>query len=70
MGADISIELISIETYGLQFIGHNKIFLGLCSYCPNIYTVPWSLVDHVFEASPTAARSDFEVSPKKVESFR
>ena len=28
MGADYSIELISIETYAPQFIGHNKIFLG------------------------------------------
>ena len=28
MGANYSIELISIETYVLQFIGHNKIFLG------------------------------------------
>ena len=28
MGADYSIELISIETYAPQFIGHNNIFLG------------------------------------------
>ena len=28
MGADYSIELIIIVTYVLQFIGHNKIFLG------------------------------------------
>ena len=28
MGADYSIELISIETYVPQFIGHNNIFLG------------------------------------------
>ena len=28
MGADYSFELISIETYALQFIEHNKIFLG------------------------------------------
>ena len=28
MGADYSIELIAIETYAPQFIGHNKIFLG------------------------------------------
>ena len=28
MGADYSFELISIETYASQFIGHNKIFLG------------------------------------------
>ena len=28
MGADYTIELISIETYAPQFIGHNKIFLG------------------------------------------
>jgi hypothetical protein len=28
MGADYSIELISIETYASQFIGHNKMFLG------------------------------------------
>ena len=27
MGANYSIELISIETYAPQFIGHNKIFL-------------------------------------------
>ena len=26
-GADYTIELISIETYAPQFIGHNKIFL-------------------------------------------
>ena len=28
MGADYSFELISIETYAPQFIGHNKFFLG------------------------------------------
>ena len=28
MGADYSFELISIETYAPQFIGHIKIFLG------------------------------------------
>ena len=28
MDADYSLELISIETYAPQFIGHNKIFLG------------------------------------------
>ena len=28
MGADYSIDLISIETYTPQFIGHNKIILG------------------------------------------
>ena len=28
MGADYSLELISIETYAPQFIGHNKLFLG------------------------------------------
>ena len=28
MGADYSFELIFIETYAPQFIGHNKIFLG------------------------------------------
>ena len=28
MGADYSIELISIDTYAPQFIGHNNIFLG------------------------------------------
>ena len=28
MGVDYSIELISIETYVPQLIGHNKIFLG------------------------------------------
>ena len=27
MGADYSFELISIETYAAQFIGHNKFFL-------------------------------------------
>ena len=27
MGADYSFELISIETYALQFIGHNNFFL-------------------------------------------
>ena len=31
MGADYSFELISIETYAPQFIGHNKIFLGSLS---------------------------------------
>ena len=31
MGADYSIELISIETYAPQFIGHNKIVLGSVS---------------------------------------
>ena len=28
LGVDYSIELIFIETYAPQFIGHNKIFLG------------------------------------------
>ena len=28
MGADYSIELISIETYAPQFTVHNKVFLG------------------------------------------
>jgi hypothetical protein len=28
MGADYSFELIYIETYAAQFIGHNKLFLG------------------------------------------
>ena len=28
MGADCSFELISIETYAPQFIGHNEFFLG------------------------------------------
>ena len=28
MGADYSFELISIETYAPQFIGHNKFFLS------------------------------------------
>ena len=28
MGAYYSFELISIETYAPQFIGHNKLFLG------------------------------------------
>ena len=28
MGVDYSYELISIETYAHQFIGHNKVFLG------------------------------------------
>ena len=32
MGADYSIELISIEAYVLQFIGHNIIFLGSVYY--------------------------------------
>ena len=32
MGADYSIELISIETYAPQFIGHNNIFLGSVYY--------------------------------------
>ena len=27
IGADYSVELISIETYAPQFIGHNKFFL-------------------------------------------
>ena len=31
MGDDYSVELISIETYAPQFIGHNKIFLGSVS---------------------------------------
>ena len=31
MGADYSFELISIETYAAQFIGHNKFFLGSVS---------------------------------------
>ena len=28
MGANYSFELISIESYAPQFIGHNKLFLG------------------------------------------
>ena len=28
MGASYSFELISIETYALQYIEHNKVFLG------------------------------------------
>ena len=28
MGADYSLELISIETYAPQFVGHNDLFLG------------------------------------------
>ena len=28
MGTDYSFELISIETYAPQFIGHNRLFLG------------------------------------------
>ena len=32
MGADYSFELISIETYAPQFIGHNKVFLGSVYY--------------------------------------
>ena len=28
VGADYSFELISIEIYAPQFIGHNKLFLG------------------------------------------
>ena len=32
MGADYSIELISIETYAPQFIEHNKIFLGSVNF--------------------------------------
>ena len=31
MGADYSIELISIETYLPQFIGNNEIFVGSVS---------------------------------------
>ena len=31
MGADYSFELISIETYAPQFIGHNNFFLGSVS---------------------------------------
>ena len=31
MGADYSFELISIQTYAPQFIGHNKLFLGSVS---------------------------------------
>ena len=32
MGADHSFELISIETYAPQFIGHNNFFLGSVGY--------------------------------------
>ena len=32
MGADYSFELISIETYVPQFIGHTKLFLGSVYY--------------------------------------
>ena len=30
MGAEYSLELISIETYAPQIIGHNKFFVGQC----------------------------------------
>ncbi len=29
IGADYSIYFISVETYAPQFIGHNKLFLGI-----------------------------------------
>ena len=40
MGADYSFELIFIETYAPQFIGHNKIFLGSVMYYT---TIEWKL---------------------------
>ena len=36
MGADYSFELISIETYAPQFIGHNIFFLGSVIYTVNV----------------------------------
>ena len=32
MGADYAFEVISIETYALQYFGHDKFFLGSVPY--------------------------------------
>ena len=42
MGADYSFELISIETYAPQFIGHNKFFLGSVNDTSLFLSVIWS----------------------------
>ena len=36
-GADYSFEVISIETYAPQFIGHNKLFLGSVGCCQQTF---------------------------------
>ena len=41
IGANYSIELISIETYALQFIGHNKIILDSVYSTWNPYLNQW-----------------------------
>ena len=42
MGANNSFELISIETYAPQFLGHNKIFLGsLAQDCMITFMARW-----------------------------
>ena len=38
IGADYSFELISIETYAPQFIGHNIFFPRQCDLCTNVLT--------------------------------
>ena len=38
MGADYSMQHISIETYVPQFIGHNKIFLGSVEQAADSWT--------------------------------
>ena len=45
MGADYSIELISIETYAAQFIWHNNFFLGSVN---DVYCLIYSVFDSLF----------------------
>ena len=47
MGADYLLELISIETYAPQFIGHNKIFLGSVSYLLMWYNYSYTYSNYV-----------------------
>ena len=59
VGVDFTIELISIETYSPQFIGHNKIFQGsvpnlLCllfyvwSFCSDRKALPFTIAANFF----------------------
>ena len=43
MSAYNSFELISIETYALQFIGHNKSFLGSVDYFLHTLAIAWTI---------------------------
>ena len=54
MGADYSFELISIETYAPQFIGHNRLFLGSVM-CINFFSSYLSIVRQLADIAMTEA---------------